>query len=80
MQGLASNAGGEWFRTGATGIGPIAPRTPGLTWVRDLRVGDVMVDGSVRRERLRPLVLSRVAAFGREPRAVWEQAGRVMAI
>jgi hypothetical protein len=61
-------------------VGPIASRTPGLTWVRDLPVGDVMVDGSVRRERLRPLVLSRVAAGKREPRAFREQAGRVVAI
>ncbi|MGH3093357.1 MAG: hypothetical protein ACRDOG_13670 [Gaiellaceae bacterium] len=61
-------------------MGPIASRTPGLTWVRDGGVGDVMVDGSVRWERLRPLVLSGVAAWGREPRGVWEQAGRVMAI
>ena len=27
------------------GIGPIAWRTPGLTWVHDVGVGDEMVDG-----------------------------------
>src|SRR5207237_8514392 len=45
-----------------------------------LGAGDVMVDGSVRWERLRPLVLSWVAVWGREPRAVRELAGRVETI
>ena len=53
---------------------------PGLIWVRDLAAGDVMVDGSIRGERLRPLVLPWVAAWGREPRAVRELAGRVETI
>jgi hypothetical protein len=53
---------------------------PGLIWVRDLVVGDVMVDGSVRGERLRPLVLSWVAVGVREPRGVRELAGWVVAI
>jgi hypothetical protein len=35
--------------------------------VRGWEAGDVMVDGSVRGERLRPLVLSGVAAEEREP-------------
>ena len=41
-------SGDEWSR-----IGPVTPRTPWLIWVRDLAmVGDVMVDRSIRRERL----------------------------
>ena len=59
------------------GAAPIASRTPGLIWVRGLGAGDVMVDGSIRGERLRPLVLPWVADWGREPRAVRELAGRV---
>ena len=35
----------------------LAPRMPGFIWVRDLTVGDVMVDRSFRVERLRPLGL-----------------------
>jgi hypothetical protein len=31
-------------------VGWSAPWMPGLIWVRDLGVGDVMVDGSVRVE------------------------------
>ena len=42
-------------------------------------VGDVMVDGSIRRERLR-LGLLWAAASGREPRAMQEPAGRVRTI
>ena len=53
---------------------------PGLIWVLDLAVGDVMVDGSIRGERLRPLGLSWVAAWGREPCELREQAGRVETI
>jgi hypothetical protein len=50
-------------RGGETGSDPIAPRTPGLIWVHDRpRVGDVMVDRSFRRERLRPLGLCWAAA------------------
>jgi hypothetical protein len=44
-------------------VGPIASQTPGLTWVRDRGVGDVMVDGSIREERLRPLGLLGTAAW-----------------
>src|SRR4029450_6946315 len=52
--------GGEWLR-----FGPGGPRTPGLIWVLDPRgVGDVMVDGSFRRERLRPLGLCWASARG----------------
>jgi hypothetical protein len=60
--------------------GTIASRTLGLIWVRDLLVGDVMVGGSIRGERLRPLGLSWVAAGRREPCVVREQAGRVQTI
>jgi hypothetical protein len=56
------------------------PRTPGLIWVRDLMVGDVMVDGSVRVGRLRPLGLRWVTALRREPSSLREQAARVCAI
>jgi hypothetical protein len=60
--------------------GTIASRTLGLIWVRDRWVGDVMVGGSIRGERLRPLGLSWVAAGRREPCGVREQAGRVETI
>jgi hypothetical protein len=60
--------------------GTIASRTLGLIWVRDPWVGDVMVGGSIRGERLRPLGLSWVAARRREPCVVREQAGRVQTI
>jgi hypothetical protein len=53
---------------------------PWLIWVLDLEVGDVMVDGSLRRMRLRPLVLRRIAARERESRKQGELAGRVVAI
>jgi hypothetical protein len=43
-------------------------------------VGDVIVDGSIRRERLRPLGSLWAAASGREPRAMREPAGRVRTI
>jgi hypothetical protein len=58
----------------------LARRTPGLIWVHGIDAGDVMVDRSIRRERLRPLKLSWVAACRREPIAMREQAGRVEAI
>jgi hypothetical protein len=61
---------------GAGPVRPIASRTPGLIWVRDRGVGDVMMDGSIRRERLRPLGLLWAAASGR----VREPAGRVRTI
>jgi len=40
----------------------IAPRTPGLIWVRGVVAGDEMVDGSLRGRRLRPLGLFGSAA------------------
>jgi hypothetical protein len=40
-------AGGEWLRSVGCWL---APLMPGLIWVRDLVVGDVMVDRSVRVE------------------------------
>jgi hypothetical protein len=43
-------------------------------------VGDVIVDGSIRWERLRPLGSLWAAASGREPRAMREPAGRVRTI
>jgi hypothetical protein len=61
-------------------IGPIAPRTPGLIWVHGPRAGDVMVDGSIRGERLRPLGLWSTAALGRVSRKLREPAGRLKAI
>lgn len=61
--------------------GPIAPRTPGLIWVLGLEAGDVMVDRSIRRERLRPLGLWWTAALGRVSRKAagasrWGRRGR----
>jgi hypothetical protein len=44
--GLCQGLGGEWLRLGWR----LAPWVPGLIWVRDLVVGDVMVDRSVRVE------------------------------
>jgi hypothetical protein len=59
---------------------------PGLIWVLDRMAGDVMVDGSLRGERLRPLVLYWITAEGRvsqkkprelagRPLAIWEVVG-----
>ena len=59
---------------------PIVPRAPGLIWVLGLAAGDVMVDGSIRGERLRPLGLWWTAARGRESRKLWEPAGRLRVI
>jgi hypothetical protein len=59
---------------------PIVPRTPGLIWVLGLAAGDVMVDGSIRGERLRPLGLWWTAARGRESRQLRERAGRLAVI
>jgi hypothetical protein len=53
---------------------------PGLIWVRDLLVGDVMVDGSFRVERLRPLGLFWAATLAREPQSLRELAGSLGAI
>ena len=62
------------------GVVSIAPRTPGLIWVLGLGAGDVMVDGSSREERLRPLGLWWTAARGRVSRQLREPAGRLGAI
>src|SRR5438309_9184671 len=53
---------------------------PGLIWVRDLMVGDVMVDRSFRVERFRPLGLSRAATLAWEPQSFWELVGSLGAI
>ena len=58
----------------------LAPWMPGLIWVRDLMVGDVMVDRSFRVERFRPLGLSWAATQAWEPRALLELAGSLGAI
>jgi hypothetical protein len=58
----------------------VVPRAPGLIWVLDRGVGDVMVDGSIRGERLRPLGLCWSAALGRESRKLRELAGSLAAI
>jgi hypothetical protein len=53
---------------------------PGLIWVRDSMVGDVMVDRSFRVERLRPLGLRWAATRAWEPEAFLELAGSLGAI
>jgi hypothetical protein len=58
----------------------IVPRAPGLIWVLGLVAGDVMVDGSFRGGRLRPLGLLWSAALGRVSRELRELAGSVVAI
>ena len=64
--GPLSSLGGEWSWSVLAPVRWIVPRTPGLIWVHGLVAGDVMVDRSVRRERLRPLGLRWSAALGRE--------------
>jgi hypothetical protein len=59
---------------------PLVPRMPGLIWVLGPWAGDVMVDGSFRGGRLRPLGLWWTAAGGRESRKLRELAGRLAAI
>jgi hypothetical protein len=76
--GPPSSRGGEWLWGGV--VGPIVPRAPGLIWVLGLGAGDVVVDGSIRGERLRPLGLWWTAALGRESRKLRELAGRLVAI
>jgi len=61
---------GSWF----------APWMPGLIWVRDLMVGDVMVDRSFRVERFRPLGLRWAATLTREPQSLRELVGSLGAI
>ena len=75
-----SSHGGEWLWSAVAPVGPIVPRTPGLIWVRGLLAGDVMVDRSIRGERLRPLVLCWIAARGRVSRKLRELARRLAAI
>ena len=53
---------------------------PGLIWVRDLVVGDVMVDRSFRVERFGPLCVSRAATLAWEPQALRELVGSLGAI
>ena len=67
-----------WRRVVAVGL--IVPRVPGLIWVLGLVAGDVMVDGSIRGGRLRPLGLWWTAARGRESRQLREPAGRLVVI
>jgi hypothetical protein len=69
--------GGEWLWGG---VCPIVPRVPGLIWVLGPWAGDVMVDGSSRGERLRPLGLWWTAARGRESRQLRELAGRLVVV
>ena len=58
----------------------IAPWMPGLIWVRDLVVGDVMVDRSFRVERFRPLGLRWAATLTREPQSLRELVGSLGAV
>jgi hypothetical protein len=58
----------------------LVSRMPGLFWVLGPWAGDVMVDGSFRGGRLRPLGLWWTAAGGRESRKLRELAGRLAAI
>ena len=59
---------------------PFVPRMPGLIWVLGPWAGDVMVDGSFRGGRLRPLGLWWTAAGWRESRKLREQAGGLRVI
>jgi hypothetical protein len=61
--------------SGAAPFGLIAPRAPGLIWVLGLLAGDVVVDRSIRGERLRRLCLWWTAARGRVAQKLWELAG-----
>ena len=72
-----AGSGGEWLCLVGSWC---APWMPGLIWVRDLMVGDVMVDRSFRVERLRPLGLSWAATLAWEPRAFLELVGSLGAI
>jgi hypothetical protein len=59
---------------------PIVPRTPRLIWVRDLAAGNMMVDRSIRAERLRPLSLRWTSARKRESQQLRELAGSLSVI
>jgi hypothetical protein len=58
----------------------LAPLAPCVIWVLGLLAGDVMVDRSSGRERLRPLSVSWAAALGREPGTLRELAGSLVSI
>ena len=58
-------------------VGAVVPRAPGLIWVHGLVAGDVMVDRSIRGDRLRPLGLFGTAACGRVSQHLREPAGRL---
>jgi hypothetical protein len=79
-RGPPSSHGGEWLWSAVAPVGAIVPRTPGLIWVHGLLAGDVMVDGSIRGERLRPLCLRWTTARERVSGKLGEPAGRVRAI
>ena len=74
--GLPSR-GGEWLWLVESWF---APWMPGLIWVRDLMVGDVMVDRSFQVERFRPLGLRWAATLTWEPQAFLELVGSLGAI
>jgi hypothetical protein len=56
------------------GVVPIVPRAPGPIWVHGAWAGEVMVDGSIRERRHRPLGLWWTAARGRASRKLRELA------
>jgi hypothetical protein len=62
------------------GVFLVVPRAPGPIWVLGLVAGDVMVDGSIRRERLRPLGPWWTAVLGRVSQKLRELAGRLVVI
>jgi hypothetical protein len=62
------------------GVVALVSRASGLVWVLGLAAGEVMVDGSFRGKRLRPLGLWWAVARGRESRKLREPAGRLKAI
>ena len=78
--GPVSSHGGEWLRSWRAPVDAIVPRAPGLIWVLGVVAGDVMVDGSPREERFRPLGLSWTAARGRVSQKLRELAGRLVCI
>src|SRR5512134_1300850 len=77
---LRPGLGGEWLWGRRARVGPIAPRAPCLIWVHGLMAGDVMVDRSIRGNRLRPLGLWWTAARWRGSQSLRELAGRVAVI
>jgi FkbM family methyltransferase len=58
---LPAGSHSEWLRGGMVAV---VPRSPGLIWVLGLVAGDVMVDGSIRGQRFRPLGLWWTAPVG----------------